>query len=1524
MITSLYQPTVYAATDSIISGWEDSNGTDATDGGKWDSSATNITVQNSLTYSGSYAIDCIYDSVSPSWNNIFVSKTVSGQTTFAVRGYVYIPSNSSEGYSYEIINLNGGGESRLYFKDKGTYYEVVLNGNLTTTTKIVEDTWLCIEVDVYRSSTVGWSRLYINGELIISNNNANTGDSTTYVCSVGLRTLGEGTYEKVYWDNVVISDSYIGPHDEIRPVQFPNRSQAATGSIITTTLNENPVEGNMLILTSAIGGQYSIASIVQTGVVWARQSQSVNVGNVNTEIWTGVVGAGASVSIVTFLNSELNDTEGVIEVCEYSGLAVVNYLDMTANATGTGMDLTSGMTNETTVLDELWVAAIGAKAYNQTAATNGFLLHNGALGIGNYLSLSTLTKEVTINGTATTNTTTASPTEWAGCIITLISGTADTDITSLQYSSSLGGEICTLSATVNSTFDLSPNGQYQFGWNATGSWVWDLPVNFTSNPQIISVTKTLPTATCKISYMWNVTNNLGISSDSGVNTFTVVGDFYLSSGWSNTNSGTDATDGGVWSGVLGTESEASYEVAYQGNYAFRSKTLGSYQQSAVYATLDPAAYTNISISFYANFGQLPSSGQTLVICAFGTSLTSATLGANCYIENRASNGGYTLWISNENGTYKSAYNLDIVAGKWYLFEIACDFGNNVAKAYIDNSLVIDESTMNWKNETIVKMYLGQMFSSMSGASVYFDNVVISSPRAAEEAIITTNGASIINSVANWTTNSNYTAILRGFNIETMISNDATISEINQIVDGYVETHKHMTSYTIGDMHINGVVWYGYNFSQTQGNWMGKNFTQIKAVIDRFHYHNVAVGMDTTCIAWDYQEFWYYMINDHPELAFTDGNGLLASNHTSATTKIVDYHKLVPNMQAKYTTPDIVNNITVGTRLRDVYTTRLQQMIQDGLEWDYWFGTDGWNGFNIQAYYFGSLATSSTTSNTYSFSVQSLNEFGNWSNAILPANWNTMNQTQKASAILADDAILANWWWYWQDAYAQGYAQIRQAVIDGNKNVQGYTENNYYLLLACDISAVPNAIHGNNGACGLQNITLLMQYHSFDLEYTDNEGIGKTGAKYTYGREQAFTAACIKSQQYNTSMIIGLHFLDWNTGTGNPLWVLKQEYLSQAVNYVWYNGTRYNIANTNTLMFQYPTINGYIGWTSEQVDELFSFLDAQRNLIDDTIPVWLGPTVKITNDETTDWAWAYLNYSIAQWTWIENYESQYYDTQMETLLTGSYLPWSGTRAGVSYSMYMTDDCPILPSNSLIDLKVLSKNNSIVIPMTDQYNVGSSYTIPSSIKFMLDIDANALNLTDPNDYLFSWASNTALTWRVNSWIGVITTLSGGADTLMITYSEELPTNDYSDGGVSSIPAASPTSGSGGASTAKYKINMIVVQGGQPQFNKIVKIVSADDTKYETTDINGIASFSLKAGIYIVSIYNDNTLSKLLYNNTLVVSRAETFTIDLDHATIIGVPDPTPLIVIDANFPVWMLIIFLGAGTAIIILVITKKRR
>lgn len=212
----------------------------------------------------------------------------------------------------------------------------------------------------------------------------------------------------------------------ISRVQYA-RGSSQNSTTVSVTLGSTPTNGNVLVATITALTYYtnypSVLSISQTGVSWRKQVQSqhkpVSYEQWSTEIWLGVVGAGASTSItVTLANPGYFGA--VANVCEYSGVATSNCLDQAAVNYGGSTNPDTGRTSITTQADELWIGAIGADWANPSLSnpSGGWQLLDGATAY-TYLTAGYLEKIVSAVGQATVSVTnSAGSGSFCGCVAT--------------------------------------------------------------------------------------------------------------------------------------------------------------------------------------------------------------------------------------------------------------------------------------------------------------------------------------------------------------------------------------------------------------------------------------------------------------------------------------------------------------------------------------------------------------------------------------------------------------------------------------------------------------------------------------------------------------------------------------------------------------------------------------------------------------------------------------------------------------------------------------------------------------------------------------------------------------------------------------------------------------------------------------------------------------------------------------------------------------------------------------------------
>lgn len=452
------------------------------------------------------------------------------------------------------------------------------------------------------------------------------------------------------------------------------------------------------------------------------------------------------------------------------------------------------------------------------------------------------------------------------------------------------------------------------------------------------------------------------------------------------------------------------------------------------------------------------------------------------------------------------------------------------------------------------------------------------------------------------------------------------SNINSFVDSWVSNNALGTENTISVYapdFFKGIVSYGYSFSKTSGNWWGWTFNDLKQFIDRFHYHGWKVIMETTGIAfWDHISY-SYIKNQHKELSFTDANGV------SAADKNID---IVIDMFANFSSDDTTRNISAGARLLDIYATRLKQQILDGIRWDGWFGSDGWNGPMIQGYWWGNNWGDPLPSNDeyYSFSAQEITEWAVSTKISLPPTWSTMTLSSQRTWIRNNAS--ADWFLYWNLRWAKMYAQIRSKAREANPN--------FVMVKQIDDSADWTG-WGPQNPSGMMNITMWVQENSADYYTVLTEGtnLGYDGSDLRTHAElpkiEAYTAGLLKSKAPEAHLIAGVQVQYW-TGELIPNWVAKQEYLAEAQTYVWHNGTQYQAVDPGIVWVQYPDYD-YPYYFSTETKALFNWIRGMAQLFQPSslTPVYLGPAYVLPSTPTAVISLRGFNYSFAQYIDVWN-------------------------------------------------------------------------------------------------------------------------------------------------------------------------------------------------------------------------------------------------------------------------------------------------
>lgn len=254
------------ATTIFSSGWENSGGTDPTDGGAWTGTivggGASLTVESLNPHHGTYNAKTSLPASSTAVYGL-VYRTISAQTTINVRQYFKYSTNPDIGYQFYVLRIDAIGEvARVYvyvindagtikwklrYYAGGTYYEAT-----STTNAPQPNTWFAVEVRYVVSSTSGEARLYINGDEIITQTGLNTGTSAITFVKCGAAASPLSPAINVYFDCVVVADTYIGPEGAQYSASASQTVSFALSTAATQTLNRAGTQTLSLSLTANV------------------------------------------------------------------------------------------------------------------------------------------------------------------------------------------------------------------------------------------------------------------------------------------------------------------------------------------------------------------------------------------------------------------------------------------------------------------------------------------------------------------------------------------------------------------------------------------------------------------------------------------------------------------------------------------------------------------------------------------------------------------------------------------------------------------------------------------------------------------------------------------------------------------------------------------------------------------------------------------------------------------------------------------------------------------------------------------------------------------------------------------------------------------------------------------------------------------------------------------------------------------------------------------------------------------------
>lgn len=237
------------------SGWENSGGSDVTDGGAWTGTNGSPTVVSSPVHHGSYSAK-----LAGANNNCYKDLGASYSNLWA-RVYYRTDSVVTSGEWGNILGLyattttrvragiwNNGSTVRWFLNVEGTQsvYEEAVSAN----------TWYCLEIEW--DAVAGECNLYRNGTLIITVTKDVTGDTVDRFYAGWLSGSGS---EDWFIDCVAVADAYIGPEATVTNVTVTDslglsdavRRNKSFAIADASSLADSVLRNKTLAITDSVG-----------------------------------------------------------------------------------------------------------------------------------------------------------------------------------------------------------------------------------------------------------------------------------------------------------------------------------------------------------------------------------------------------------------------------------------------------------------------------------------------------------------------------------------------------------------------------------------------------------------------------------------------------------------------------------------------------------------------------------------------------------------------------------------------------------------------------------------------------------------------------------------------------------------------------------------------------------------------------------------------------------------------------------------------------------------------------------------------------------------------------------------------------------------------------------------------------------------------------------------------------------------------------------------------------------------------
>jgi hypothetical protein len=272
----------------------------------WSGSSGTVSVQDSIKYKGSYSASI---TSTGSYASKYFYESFTTDTTFYCRFYIYFSALPASGTGSNLAYFLQYSTPRLYFNiwtdESGTRFNLKNSNTSSSAYGLVNaETWYCMEIKLdYKDEGTQTHELYLDGVNII-NHTETVGAGTN---RIWLANNDIGASFTVYYDNVVLSTSYIGEYVEPLTCATPTFSPIGGAYNTEQTVTLSCATSGATIRYTVDGSTPDSSSILYTDPFIVSSNITIKAKAFKTDY----VSSSVNTSIYTIYTGTFNNYRGI-------------------------------------------------------------------------------------------------------------------------------------------------------------------------------------------------------------------------------------------------------------------------------------------------------------------------------------------------------------------------------------------------------------------------------------------------------------------------------------------------------------------------------------------------------------------------------------------------------------------------------------------------------------------------------------------------------------------------------------------------------------------------------------------------------------------------------------------------------------------------------------------------------------------------------------------------------------------------------------------------------------------------------------------------------------------------------------------------------------------------------------------------------------------------------------------------------------------------------------------------------------